>query len=1084
MFHFTRNMRSQGCHILAAVLCALILASGWSGKALAAGTDETARPSRNGRLHVEGTQLVDESGQAVQLRGVSTHGLTWYPEYINEGLFRQVSEDWNCNFIRLAMYASIYCEGGREESLAMLRKGIDAAVASDMYVLVDWHMLEKGNPNDQLPEAMEFFDGITKEYADCPNLIFEICNEPNGPINWGHVVDYSNQVIPVIRKNIPDAVIVIGTPEYDQNLAGAVLRPLNFDNIMYVLHFYAASHTDGLRTELSSAVEAGLPVLISECGICEASGDGRIDFASAATWFRYLDEHKISYAIWSLSDKDESSAFFRPGFNPHGTIRDSDLTASGLWVRELIRGNNPETIPAPAASVEKGTVAKIRSWIGASLGTSGLMGAALWTRFAGVAATVLLGGTLLFTLYGRGRRKRRLTYGDIVGPDLSGSKAAKQRRKNNSKKESEWTKKESPLAKPSLILSLYFTLIYLGWRVVCSIPTQAGALAVTANLVLLAVEVLGFVESMVLYRSFLGLRDYPLPHIPIEAWPEVDVFIATYNEPVELLRRTINGCKHMRYPDSGKVHVWLCDDSRRPQMRELAEKMGVGYFDRPDNKGAKAGNLNHALERTSAPYVVTFDADMIPRSDFLMKTIPFFVDVELREEQKPESERLHLGLLQTPQSFYTPDVFQYGLYSEKQAPNEQDFFYRTIEPAKTATNSVIYGGSNTVLSRRALEAVGGFFTGSITEDFATGLLIESAGGYVSLALPEPLASGQTPQTFADHIKQRNRWGRGVIATAKKLKIWRRKNLTFGQKFSYWSSVFYWYSPIKSLVYILSPLLYAVFGIPVFRCNWLEMLIFWLPMFFLQDLCLRLNSGRAISNRWSGIYQTCVMPYMLLPILQESMGISVSVFAVTDKSGVGGKRKLDLRAMCPYLVLSALSVAAIVRIILMYEVMQTVNLLILLFWIVRNLYYLIMAMFLIDGRDGDKEQIRVKGSELVTLQSGEVMYKGVTTQLTEHNLTIFLSEGQELTIGTHVTVSILCIYEDVVLQGIVTGIRESRNKADKTYTIEILDYGEDDSEYLQLLYDRVPSLPQSLEWDFGALSHLWQNIACRVALTRK
>ena len=182
------------------------------------------------------------------------------------------------------------------------------------------------------------------------------------------------------------------------------------------------------------------------------------------------------------------------------------------------------------------------------------------------------------------------------------------------------------------------------------------------------------------------------------------------------------------------------------------------------------------------------------------------MDVELREERKPEAERLHLGLLQTPQSFFTPDVFQYGLYSEKQAPNEQDFFFRTIEPAKTSTNSVIYGCSNTVLSRRALESVGGFFPGSITEDFATGLfasglLIESEGGYVRLALPEPLASGQTPQTFAEHIKQRNRWGRGVIATAKKLKIWRRNNPTIGQKISYWSSVFYWYSPIKSLVYM-------------------------------------------------------------------------------------------------------------------------------------------------------------------------------------------------------------------------------------------------------------------------------------------
>ena len=181
--------------------------------------------------------------------------------------------------------------------------------------------------------------------------------------------------------------------------------------------------------------------------------------------------------------------------------------------------------------------------------------------------------------------------------------------------------------------------------------------------------------------------------------------------------------------------------------------MGVGYFDRPDHKGAKAGNLNHALSLTGAPYIVTLDADMIPKSDFLLKTIPYFVDAEKRNRELPPEERASLGLLQTPQCFYSPDVFQHALYSERRAPNEQDFFYRSIEVAKTASNSVIYGGSNTVLARSALEAIGGFYTESITEDFATGLLIEAAG-FLSLGIAEPLASGRTPHTFAEHVRQR------------------------------------------------------------------------------------------------------------------------------------------------------------------------------------------------------------------------------------------------------------------------------------------------------------------------------------------
>ena len=274
-------------------------------------------------------------------------------------------------------------------------------------------------------------------------------------------------------------------------------------------------------------------------------------------------------------------------------------------------------------------------------------------------------------------------------------------------------------------------------------------------------------------------------------------------------------------------------------------------------------------------------------------------------------------------------------------------------------NSVIYGGSNTILSRKALEDIGGFYTESITEDFATGLLIESAG-YVSLGLPEPLASGQTPHTFREHIQQRTRWGRGVIVTARKLKILARKELTTAQKVSYLSSVSYWYSPLKNLIYLLPPLLYAAFMIPVFRCNWLELLVFWLPMFILQDLSLRLNSRNTISVKWSGIYETSVMPHLLIPILKETLGITMSTFKVTDKSGTGGKRRRDVRAKLPFICLIVLSLAGIIRVLWNFDPMQTISLLILLFWIVRNLYYLIMALFLVDGRDYDGEVVRVNG----------------------------------------------------------------------------------------------------------------------------
>ncbi|MGX8680782.1 MAG: glycosyltransferase family 2 protein, partial [bacterium] len=439
-----------------------------------------------------------------------------------------------------------------------------------------------------------------------------------------------------------------------------------------------------------------------------------------------------------------------------------------------------------------------------------------------------------------------------------------------------------------------------------------------------------------------------------------------------------------------------------------------------------------------------------------------------------------LGLLQTPQCFYDPDVFQHALYSEKRAPNEQDFFYRTIEVAKTSTNSVIYGGSNTMIARQALEDIGGFYTESITEDFATGLLIESAG-YVSLGLGEPLASGQTPHTFKEHIQQRTRWGRGVIVTAKKLHLFTRKGLSFMQRINYWSSEVYWYSPIKNIIYMLSPLLYAVFNVPVFYCNWLELLVFWFPMFLFQDLCLRFISGNRVSSKWSGIYEASVMPHLFIPIIKEALGITLSAFKVTDKSGVSKYRQRDLRSMIPFIVLSVLSVLGIIRIVYLLSRHLELGLFILLFWTVRNLYYLIMAIFLVDGRDSDGEAVKVIDTELVRVTTpDQKIFEGVTTLMTEHSVSVYLDESEGLKIGDSVSLNIESDQYDATVRGIVIGINYSRSGSRSVHTIEILDFGSDAEAYQQILFDRIPTLPQSLTRDFGILPHLWINIAHRVA----
>ncbi|MCR5474971.1 MAG: cellulase family glycosylhydrolase [Lachnospiraceae bacterium] len=1023
--------------------------------------DEPARPSVNGKLSVQAANLVDEAGNRIMLKGVSLHGITWYREFIDEDLFVEVSKEMNANLIRIPVYPEEYLKD-TEGCMKLVRNAIAAAKAADMYVIVDWHVLTDPDPNTHKDEAEDFFDIIAGENRDCPNMLYEICNEPNNETTWSDVRDYAYDIIPVIRDHDPASVILIGTPNYCKNLISAARNPIKYDNIMYTLHFYAGTHKSDLRREYSTVRNMGLPVFVSECGLSEASGSGEIDYSSASSWFSILEENNTSYVIWSLSNKNETSAMFSPYYDPTSPFTYKDLTNCGKWVSSLLHGEDPRNIPVPQGA---SGISGLSAFILRILETENVEIATSWPKIAiGTIMFVLL--CVIITLRLSVRTKRRYRTYDDLYPDKDGGRPDRGRK---------------ILHRTVIILSVFFTIVYIIWRIVFSIPLRSGFLAIGGNLLLLVVEIFGFLESLILYQHLMGMKDHPLPHISDDEYPDVDIFIATYNEPVELLAKTINGCNHLRYPDRNKVHVWLCDDNRRPQMKKLAEDMHIGYFDRPDNKGAKAGNLNNAMAHTSAPYIVTLDADMIPRSDFLLKTIPYFVDAKKRSEDLPDNEKIRLGLLQTPQCFYTPDVFQYALYSEKTAPNEQDFFYRTIEVAKTSSNSVIYGGSNTVLAREALDAIGGFFTGSITEDFATGMLIES-NGYVSLATPEPLASGMTPSTYKEHIQQRRRWGRGVISTAKQLHIFRR-DLSITQKLSYFSSVAYWFSPVKNLIYLLSPLFFACFAIPVFQCGWLDLVIYWLPMFIMQDVALRIFSGNSVSLKWSGIYETSVMPHLLMPVIKETFGITTSVFEVTDKSKKKARRGKDMRSMAPFIVLLALCVIGVIRSIYVLTVIKAMGIFVLLFWLVRNAYFLIMSMFLIDGRDGNSEDVTVIDAEPVTLRfSGdpERTYDGITTYLTIHSIKIFMDESTDFRIGNMADVS---FFGDngstITMKCVITSITYSRYQDSCVLSVEILDAEDVINEYMQILYDRIPTLPQSLTRDYGIVIHMLRNLAYRI-----
>ncbi len=305
----------------------------------------TAGPSTAGALKVKGNQLVDQNEQPIQLRGISTHGLAWFPAYVNNDCFKQLRNNWNANVIRLAMYTEEYggyCSGGDQAYLRdLVKKGVRLAADNDLYAIVDWHILSDGNPNQHTNEAQAFFADMSSTFRDNQNVLYEICNEPNGGTSWDEIKEYASQVIPVIRQNDPDAVIIVGTPTWSQEVDKAAASPLPHDNVMYALHFYAATHKDDLRNRMVGAVRGGLPVFVSEFGICDASGNGAIDEASANSWITTMNSLGVSWCMWSLSNKAESASAIKSGCQATSGFGAGDLSTSGSWLLKALNGSLP-----------------------------------------------------------------------------------------------------------------------------------------------------------------------------------------------------------------------------------------------------------------------------------------------------------------------------------------------------------------------------------------------------------------------------------------------------------------------------------------------------------------------------------------------------------------------------------------------------------------------------------------------------------------------------------------------------------------------------------------------------------------------
>jgi endoglucanase len=288
----------------------------------------------HGQLSVDGIYLVNERGEPIMLTGVSYGWHNWWPRFYNEESVKWLAEDWGCNVVRAAL--GVGPKGSyfdrKEWSMEKIEAVINGAIKNDIYVIIDWH-----SHHIHEEEAKEFFTEMAKKYGSYPHIIYEIFNEPVKD-SWEDVKKYSIEVIKAIREHDPDNIILVGCPHWDQDIHIVADSPITgYDNLMYTVHFYAATHGQFLRDRSDYAISKGIPIFISESAGMKANGDGDIHYEEWHRWIDWMKSHKISWVSWSVADKDETCSMLKKSAADTGNWKPDDLKESGIKTRELLR---------------------------------------------------------------------------------------------------------------------------------------------------------------------------------------------------------------------------------------------------------------------------------------------------------------------------------------------------------------------------------------------------------------------------------------------------------------------------------------------------------------------------------------------------------------------------------------------------------------------------------------------------------------------------------------------------------------------------------------------------------------------------
>lgn len=449
-----------------------------------------------------------------------------------------------------------------------------------------------------------------------------------------------------------------------------------------------------------------------------------------------------------------------------------------------------------------------------------------------------------------------------------------------------------------IIISATVSARYLFWRLTqtlnygTTLGFIASALLIAAEIYAVVILVLGFFQT----AERLERQPEPLPEDP-DVWPSVDIFVPTYNEPIEVLIPTLMGCKSIDYPNK---RVYLLDDGRREEMRVLAERLGVEYLTRADNRHAKAGNINTALAQTSGEYVAIFDADHVPTRAFLQLTVGFFL------------KNAKLSLVQTPHHFFNADPFERNLRIHGKVPGEQDLFYHQIQPSSDFWNAAFFCGSCAVLRRSALLEAGGIAFDTVTEDCHTSLNLHALG-YDSYYLNIPLAAGLAPERYAAHITQRIRWARGMVQILRLDNPITKPGLTWSQRLCYLNAMVHFMFGIPRLIYMIAPAIFLLFNVNTIIATAFDVVAYAAPHIFVAIVANSLISRSLRHSYWAEVYETSICYYTARATTLALIKPSLGKFGVTAKGLGGTKAFYDWTSARPVLFLFALNLIALIAV---------------------------------------------------------------------------------------------------------------------------------------------------------------------------